>query len=508
MGSLARYVHMLNFSAPYDLVGQYNQDEINGFDPLLIERLLDIARLEGSSRVLDAMAGDGNLSHRLLRYCEARGMRMPELTVLEFSRVQAEMAKESLQRYNANVLWGDILEMRSLTDGSIIAPSSFDRVLIKSANHEIPLSSQPRLYRNIFDVLSPDGLFVNLGFLFDDEEERDELREIARTKDSLAGLEMAVQNRHFLTRSEFYDCLRKAGFVDIETAHAFMYSIRSEIVAKRYFKTEVVEQDSLEFQIAQLRAKTMRKKGRIRFEADATVMECPGEITVARRPTAAEENQSIYKRYPYDFLRHIRVHREMLAQAAAFVPDGSRVLDAGCGIGLLAERVADRCSHYLAVDINPQFVEICRSRMRSVRQMETVVGDLNNFRVDSGDFDCILSLNVLYQEGIHPEAVLIMMREALRPGGTLILTGPMSPKSFERCEAQLLADLEEEGALSGKEEIARQIRMANERLLSAKAHYWSAGEMAELVMGLGFSKLRHIDQSLYYGNAWLIVVER
>lgn len=494
--------------APYDLVGQYDQDEINGLDDALIERLLDIARLPGTQNVLDAMAGDGNLSYRLFRFCVARGIPLPHVTVLELSQLQTNTAAQRLQGFPAEIIWGDILKMQSLADQQRSPSTAFDRVLIKSSNHEIPLDVQERLYRNIYELLTPRGLFVNLGFLFDDEAERDELHEIARTKDTLAGLQLAVKNRHFLTRSEFYERLRRAGFVDIETARAFMYRIRSEVVAQRYFPTEVIEAYSLEFQIAQLRATTMRRKGRIRFEADASIMECPGEITVARRPTLLEETQAIYQRYPYDFLRHIKAHREMLARAAEFVESGSRVLDAGCGIGLMAEKVAAQTSRYFAVDANPEFVEICGTRMRPHRHVEAALGDLNHLRVDTAAFDCVLALNVIYQQGVMPAQVLGMLRDALRPGGTLVLSAPKSAMSFQECERRILDDLDNEGALSGKDEIIQQIRVANEKLLTANAHYWKAEEMAKLLLELGFSEIRHIDESLYYGTAWLLAATR
>ncbi len=495
---------MQTLDAPYDIVGRYDQDEINGFSEALLTRFLEICRIETAGQILDAMAGDGNLSLRLFRFCQSRGIPLPGVTVLEYSEVQSRFAAAALQDYPARVFCGDILQ----ADNILSLQSPFDRVMIKSANHEIPFRQQAQLYRTIFNVLAPNGLFVNLGFLFDDEKERDELREIARAKDSLAGLEMAVRNRHFLTRKEFYHELRRAGFVDIEAAHAFNYQIRSAIVAKRYFHTEIVEQESIAFQMAQLKALTMRRNGKIRFEADGSVMECPGEITLARRPTKTEETQAIYQRYPYDFLRHIKVHRELLSCACEFISQGARVLDAGCGIGLLAERTAAQASRYLAVDINPEFVEICRNRMRRHPHVEVVLGDLNHLCLDPGAFDCALALNVLYQEGIRPEGVLEMLRDALRPGGLLVISAPKSAESFEKCEARMLQDLEQEGALSGKDEIAAQIRAANEKLLTSNAHYWSAQEMAEMLLRLRFSRIVKIDDSLYYGNAWLLAAER
>lgn len=87
--------------------------------------------------------------------------------------------------------------------------------MINSSNHEILSSDQLDLYRSIFRVLKPGGLFVNLGMLFDDPQERDELREIARVKDTYANMSDLAKNRHFLTRQEFYGWLTEAGFVDI-----------------------------------------------------------------------------------------------------------------------------------------------------------------------------------------------------------------------------------------------------------------------------------------------------
>ena len=80
--------------------------------------------------------------------------------------------------------------------------------------------------------------------------------------------------------------------------------------------------------------------------------------------------------------------------------------------------------------------------------------------------------------------------------------------SFQECERRILDDLDNEGALSGKDEIIQQIRVANEKLLTANAHYWKAEEMAKLLLELGFSEIRHIDESLYYGTAWLLAATR
>ena len=140
------------------------------------------------------------------------------------------------------------------------------------------------MYQSILRVLKPQGLFVNLGFLFDDAEERDQFREIARCQDSLAGMHSAVDNRHFLTRAELYTRLEQAGFVDIRCGLQVHYTIRSRVVTDAYFSGHHQDAMHAEFQAQQAKALHLRRNGRIRFQGDSSTMILPGEVTLARRP--------------------------------------------------------------------------------------------------------------------------------------------------------------------------------------------------------------------------------
>lgn len=270
----------------FDLVGNYHQDAINGFDEQLINQMLKLVEPERAESVLDAMAGDGNLSKRLHQYCLTHQIPCPKLFALEYSHVQAEFARQRLADAKVEVIWGDVLKMTSRDSQISIPESSFDRVMIKSSNHEIPRSRQFDLYRSIYQVLKPGGLFVNLGMLFEDPQERDELREIARVKDTWANMTDLTKNRHFLTKEELYGWLTEAGFGEIRSAQSFNYNINSSIVAQQYFSEQERSQADLEHQAAQARARKMRLNGRIRFDRDASLMLCPGEITIAQKPRA------------------------------------------------------------------------------------------------------------------------------------------------------------------------------------------------------------------------------
>lgn len=169
-------------AADFDLVGKYDQNRINGFSGTQICELIEYGNLVAAQSVLDLMAGDGNLSEAIVDYCLQRDCDVPHLTLLDLSAVQCSRARARKSLGSASIIQGDICDplASGLTNGM------FDRVFLKSAAHEIPFDTQPTLYANIFRLLSEGGLFINLGFLFDSQAERDEFREIARVKDRLA----------------------------------------------------------------------------------------------------------------------------------------------------------------------------------------------------------------------------------------------------------------------------------------------------------------------------------
>jgi ubiquinone/menaquinone biosynthesis C-methylase UbiE len=268
----------------YDQVGAYDQDAINGFSDHILNTMLDIVNPGQASHILDAMAGNGNLTFRLYEYCHRHGITPPNVTLLELSQVQCQFARVHLGTTSAKVIWGDILTMQDYDNEALLPESCFDRVMIKSGNHEIPLAKQLDLYDGIFRILKPGGMFINLGFLFDDVEERDQFREIARCKDNLAGLHSAVKNRHFLTRDELYTRLQQAGFVNIRCGMHAQYTIHSLVVTQAYFPKHAWEHVHAEFQAHQAKAMLLRRKGRIHFQGESSTMLVPGEITVAYRP--------------------------------------------------------------------------------------------------------------------------------------------------------------------------------------------------------------------------------
>jgi len=62
------------------------------------------------------------------------------------------------------------------------------------------------------------------------------------------------------------------------------YTIRTLVGIQAYFPQDTWEQAYAELQAQQARSLLLRRRGRIHFSGDSSVMLCPGEITIARRP--------------------------------------------------------------------------------------------------------------------------------------------------------------------------------------------------------------------------------
>jgi SAM-dependent methyltransferase len=117
---------------------------------------------------------------------------------------------------------------------------------------------------------------------------------------------------------------------------------------------------------------------------------------------------------------------ERYAEAAAFVPEhgvpvldllaarrGERILDLGCGDGVLAARIAAAGASVVAVDAAPDMVAAARTRGLDARVLP---GQSLQF---DGEFDAVFSNAALHW--MRPaELVLAGVHRALRPGGRFV----------------------------------------------------------------------------------------
>jgi SAM-dependent methyltransferase len=106
---------------------------------------------------------------------------------------------------------------------------------------------------------------------------------------------------------------------------------------------------------------------------------------------------------------------------AAFVPDGSRVLDIGCGFGQIASRLRQRGCRITGVEPDPVRREAAAQFCERV--MDGVAEGLDQLDLKPASFDAILFADVL-EHLVNPWAALRDVQRFLKPDGLTVISIP------------------------------------------------------------------------------------
>lgn len=103
---------------------------------------------------------------------------------------------------------------------------------------------------------------------------------------------------------------------------------------------------------------------------------------------------------------------------------GDRALDAGCGSGHAAERLADQFGHVLAVDLSEPMIEIARGT-RSRPNVEYRAADV--FEIEEDGFDLVYSHTLMHHLPDY-RAGLEHLKSLVRPGGVVAVIDNVSDR--------------------------------------------------------------------------------
>lgn len=135
---------------------------------------------------------------------------------------------------------------------------------------------------------------------------------------------------------------------------------------------------------------------------------------------------------------------------------GQTVADLGAGVGYMTWRMAKRVGPQGVVygqDVQPYMLEQLQKNMkeRGITNVKTVLGGFSDPKLPAGALDLVLMVDV-YHEFSEPQKMLRGIREALKPGGRLVLIEyrgedpavPIRPE-HKMTVKQVRAELEPEG---------------------------------------------------------------
>jgi 2-polyprenyl-3-methyl-5-hydroxy-6-metoxy-1,4-benzoquinol methylase len=119
-------------------------------------------------------------------------------------------------------------------------------------------------------------------------------------------------------------------------------------------------------------------------------------------------------------------HEELVADAKI---RGGRVLDIGCGDGLLLQRLAPFAQHVSGIDPDIKAIERAHVRLAAVSNVSLINGDFLAMPVPSQEelYSTVICVTTVHHMELR--SALSKMSQVLAPGGRLLIVGIAADKS-------------------------------------------------------------------------------
>jgi magnesium-protoporphyrin O-methyltransferase len=187
----------------------------------------------------------------------------------------------------------------------------------------------------------------------------------------------------------------------------------------------------------------------------------------------------------------VRAGRETMRDTLlSYLPDdlrGCRVLDAGCGTGMLTQAAAERGADVTAVDLSPQLIEIARERTSTAGTEGSItfqVGDMLDPAAE-GSYDYVACMDSLIHYGLADILGVLRVLAASARRSVVFTFAPKTP---------LLATMHTVGRLFPRSDRAPMIQpVAESRLRRAIAADpdlggWRTGRSQRVARGFYISQ--------------------
>jgi 2-polyprenyl-3-methyl-5-hydroxy-6-metoxy-1,4-benzoquinol methylase len=118
-------------------------------------------------------------------------------------------------------------------------------------------------------------------------------------------------------------------------------------------------------------------------------------------------------------------YKIFIEKAREYLKAGDKILDFGCGTGLICNEIAENVGFIHAIDISTKMIEISENKaserkIRNINFERTTIFD-EKFKV--GSFDAIIAFNIFHLLE-EPQKYFQRVNQLLKPGGLIISSTP------------------------------------------------------------------------------------
>lgn len=138
--------------------------------------------------------------------------------------------------------------------------------------------------------------------------------------------------------------------------------------------------------------------------------------------------------YMYD-RRYREIQQEKYEIVLANIASANRILDLGCGTGMLLASLEKRAEFTVGVDMSAQMLGAARKR---AAKAALVLADADHLPFADESFDAVVSVTLL-QNMPDPERTVRELARVLRPNGKAIITSLKRKHSLEQLTAWAIA---------------------------------------------------------------------
>jgi len=195
----------------------------------------------------------------------------------------------------------------------------------------------------------------------------------------------------------------------------------------------------------------------------------------------------LYDKNPDDMINYsFRIRRQRVVEMLEpILRSGMRVLDVGCGTGIMAPFVLSKKAHYQGVDLSANMIQEAKKRYSGNQTSEGsvtfTVADVEKMPFADAHYDVLMALGLLeYFE--NPQRVTNEIVRMVKPGGSIIVSVP-NVLCADAISSVLLSPI-----LTTPVSLIKRIRGVDKKQTKYCHHKYYAGGFDRLFLSRGFRK--------------------